>query len=143
LIYFIPATLVVGFTTGGCIFEVFQFWQRISRLSDSLWFYLFALCVSKAIGTKGFGIIVLTCLPCAAACFHLLLSPQLLVLTAMSRVSLSGIYVNFPAKIFINPSKPESVLSTQFSCYHNTSQIYQITAHKIQISDKFNQAVQH
>src|ERR1700676_4751232 len=37
----------------------------------------------------------------------------------MSRISLSGTYADFPAKIFIDPSKPESVLSTQFSCYHN------------------------
>jgi hypothetical protein len=37
----------------------------------------------------------------------------------MSCVSLSGTYADFPAKIFIDPSKLESVLSTQFSCYHN------------------------
>jgi hypothetical protein len=37
----------------------------------------------------------------------------------MSRVSLSGTYADFPAKILIDPSKLESVLSTQFSCYHN------------------------
>ena len=35
----IPATLVVGFTTGGCNFQVFRFLQRISRSADFIWFY--------------------------------------------------------------------------------------------------------
>lgn len=37
----------------------------------------------------------------------------------MSRVCLSGTYADFPAEIFIDPNKTESILSTQFSCYHN------------------------
>src|ERR1700683_5513781 len=92
--------------------------QAISRLSDSLWIYLFAFYVGKVIGTKRHCIDLFT-LCASLSSLHQLSSPQLLVLTAMSRVSLSGTYANFPAKIFIDPSKPESVLSTQFSCYHN------------------------
>jgi hypothetical protein len=34
-------------------------------------------------------------------------------------VCLSGAYAGFPAKILIDPTKPQSILSTQFSCTHN------------------------
>jgi hypothetical protein len=37
----------------------------------------------------------------------------------MSRVYLLGTYADFPAKIIIDPTKPQSILSTQFSCAHN------------------------
>ena len=83
-----PATLVVGFTTGGRIFAVFQFSQRISRSSDSLCIYLFAFYVSKAIETKGFRrhCIDLFILCCSLFLLGRVSSPQLLVLSAMSPV---------------------------------------------------------
>ncbi|KIM79797.1 hypothetical protein PILCRDRAFT_822972, partial [Piloderma croceum F 1598] len=37
----------------------------------------------------------------------------------MSCICLSGTYADFPAKIFIYSTKPNSMLSTQFSCAHN------------------------
>ena len=37
----------------------------------------------------------------------------------MSCIVLSGTYSDYPAKIIINPNKTKSVLSTDFSCYHN------------------------
>jgi hypothetical protein len=37
----------------------------------------------------------------------------------MSRVCLSGTYADFPAKIIIDATKPQTILSTQFSCAHN------------------------
>jgi hypothetical protein len=37
----------------------------------------------------------------------------------MSHVYLSGTYADFSAKIIIDPTKPQSILSTQFSCAHN------------------------
>lgn len=39
----------------------------------------------------------------------------------MSRVVLSGTYSDYPAKIVIDPNKTKSVLSTDFSCYHNVA----------------------
>ncbi|KIM73505.1 hypothetical protein PILCRDRAFT_829092 [Piloderma croceum F 1598] len=37
----------------------------------------------------------------------------------MPRICLSGTYADFPAKIFVDSTKPQSTLSTQFSCAHN------------------------
>ena len=61
----------MGFTIGGCISEVFHFWQKVSGLSGSLWFSLFTFYVYKSIETKGLAVIVLNCLPYAAGSFHL------------------------------------------------------------------------
>ena len=38
---------------------------------------------------------------------------------AMSCIVLSGTYSDYPAKNIIDPNKTKSVLSTDFSCYHN------------------------
>ena len=57
--------------------------------------------------------------PTSISKLNWLLSSWILAPTAMSCASLSGTYADFPAKIFIDLSKSCSVLSTQFSCYHN------------------------
>jgi len=98
LLFEIPATLVVGFTTGGR--HCFSFCRGFQ---DLFAFYV-GLCV-----------IVLTCLSCrsiiCSAAFRL-------VTSAVSPVCLWETYADFPAKIFIDPTK-QSILSTQFSCSHN------------------------
>jgi hypothetical protein len=37
----------------------------------------------------------------------------------MSHICLSGTYADIPTKMFIDPTKPQSILSTQFSCAYN------------------------
>ena len=64
--------------------------------------------------------------PLSISKLNWLSSSQILVVTAVSRASISGTYADFPAKIIIDPNQSYSVLNV----------INQITAHKFQILDK-------
>ena len=64
-------------------------------------------------------------------------SSQILVVTAVSRASISGTYADFPAKIIIDPNQSYSVLNVWF-------QIYQITPTKFRYwTNRMNSDLSH
>ena len=100
---------------------------------DWVFAILLARCTFYILSKRGLCIIILTCLFRGAIIDFLLVrvsSPQLRGSSSaiMSRICLPGTYADFPAKIFIDSTKPNSTLSTQFSCAHNINVPHDVTS---------------